>query len=227
MDHNRDIILVTGQTGSGKTTWAKQAIRERFDRVICIDPHAQYQMDYMCFGDMAGLAIDGVPLSFFWGTDEIESFESVCDLAWAVGDCCLVLEEIDLYDQQYKTFKDIVFRGRHRKISVMIVTQRPYSCDIKLRSQLTELIAFQQTEKTDIKWLESISESAAIVPDLKRKNGVGAYFYRWQSSDGPGLHYLDYKRQEVTDLLHVDLSGVANRKNILEDVLKRCANNSS
>ena len=219
-DKIRDVILVTGKTGHGKSRWAGEAIKSRFDRVLVLDPVEQYDVDYMPFSEIVEKSTSA-PSSFFWGTSDIKAFRGMCRLAKAIGSCCILIEEIDLFDQEDEAFSDLVFRGRHSGVSMLVVTQRPYRCSIHFRSQMSELISFQQTEPRDIKWLKDISDSAIVVRDLQREQGVGSQFFKWSVETGSTAHRLDYKTGKIFNYDKINLSELSDRKNVLNEMIKK------
>lgn len=210
----RNIVIVTGQTGQGKTTFAKQYIASMYDRIFAIDPMEQYPVDYMRFDQVVEKFpnAENSPKVFKLGVSDIKCFSGMCKLAYAVGDCCLLIEETDLFDQKDDAFLNLVFRGRHKKVSLVAVSQRPFRLSINLRSQANRLVAFKQIEPNDLKWLKEITSKAVIVKSLRRMNS-GSIYFNWDALDGASLWYIDFATG-ATEQYHVTLPGDEN-----EDVL--------
>lgn len=158
----RDIILVYGMTGMGKTRWTRaylNAIRE--PRIIVMD--TQVEHDGILFADLGEL-IDHVMhyRTFRVRTEFVDDFPLLCSIAYAAGNCCLVVEETQRVlpasnREPPSSFLDIVYRGRHRRVSLIMVSQRPSTVHIAARSQWNRIICFRQTEPADVDWIESVA----------------------------------------------------------------------
>ena len=70
-----------------------------------------------------------------------------------------MVEEIDCYCTAYEIsdmFAAIVQRGRHKNISLISVTQRPYGINRLLTSQAKEIYVFNTNEPRDREYLRTL-----------------------------------------------------------------------
>jgi len=91
-------------------------------------------------------------------TEAIDDFPMVCSIAYAARRCVLVVEESQRVlpsgnKELPPSFSDIIYRGRHRRCSLILISQRASTIHIAGRSQWTRLIIFNQTEPNDVAWL--------------------------------------------------------------------------
>lgn len=152
----RDIIVVVGKTGMGKTRWTKAYLRT-LHRIILIDPMAEHEG--LEFQDTDAM-IDHIMENrvFRVRTEAIDDFPMVCSIAYAARRCVLVVEESQRVlpsgnKELPPSFTDIIYRGRHRRTSLILISQRASTIHIAGRSQWTRLIIFNQTEPNDVAWL--------------------------------------------------------------------------
>src|SRR5207245_10947871 len=99
----------------------------------------------------------------------------------------------------------LVFLGRHRACSLVVLAQRAASIPIDLRSQITRMVTFAQTEADDLSWLTPFFGREVIVslPSLEKffcydswNGNVQSYSIREQVKDAFGVT-LDIADQEV------------------------------
>jgi len=160
---DREIILVFGQTGSGKTQWTKRFIRG-LPRVIIVDPLDEYDG---LLAESTEALIDAIENRkvFTVRTLLLEDFPFICQVARVAGPCTLVVEEtqrilpprVDVPE----SFSDLIYRGRHYGVSVVMVSQRPMTVNLVARSQWTQLITFRQVETSDVRWIQQVTGSVA------------------------------------------------------------------
>jgi hypothetical protein len=91
-------------------------------------------------------------------TEALDEFPHICAIAYAARRCHLVVEESQrVLPSGHKdlppSFKDVVYRGRHRRVSLVLISQRASTIHIAARSQWSRLIIFNQTEPADVGWL--------------------------------------------------------------------------
>jgi len=148
------IEMVIGKTGSGKTFWNNAHLWE-FDRVIIYDPLEEYEG--RLFFDMDEM-IDHIENNLLYRVryNDFEQFQNLCKLVYQLGDCVFCVEESQRIFTSHvlpEEFKDLIYRGRHEEIGLIIVSQRASSINIAVRSQFTRCVTFRQTEPNDIQWL--------------------------------------------------------------------------
>jgi hypothetical protein len=160
----RDITLVFGKTGMGKSRWTKAYLASQ-RRVICLDP--MRDQEGILFDDLQELIAHvekNQHASYRVRSEFADDFPVLCLLAQAAGQTTFVVEEAQRVvpsklqggmSELPPAFEDLVYRGRHRDVSLCFVSQRPSTVNIVARSQWTRIICFQQSEGADVGWLEA------------------------------------------------------------------------
>lgn len=180
-DKVRSITLDFGKTGMGKTVWAQQHVKT-LRRVIVYDPLGEYRDGVVPFYDVAEL-IEHCAKYRVWRVSLAmaapEDFPMLCRVAQAAGNCTLVVEEAQRIlppgPPPPSEFTELVYRGRHTRTSLLIVSQRPSTVHIAARSQWTRIVSFSQSEVADVEWMRKTSGFDALV----------------EARDLPRLHYFD------------------------------------
>lgn len=157
----RDVVLIFGQTGSGKSTLAREVIAQ-YSRVVIFDTMSEYSglvfynasdfLDYML----------RFPDTFYCCLrfENWSDYEIVARALFHIKNVLLVLEEADEYLDSASFASGtsdichVVTRGRHERISILAISQRPRLISITLRAMATRVITFVQTEPADLAYLE-------------------------------------------------------------------------
>ncbi len=166
---DREINLVFGKTGMGKTTWLKRHLRG-IRRTLVMDPVNEY--DQVQKFDALDELIEHVQRYkvFRVRTEWEMDFPFLCAAAKALGGCTLVIDEaqrvIPPRGELPAVFEDLIYRGRHRRVSLAIAAQRPSTVNLVARSQWTRLITFRQTEPNDVRWIEDTTGYDLPLTDL-------------------------------------------------------------
>lgn len=167
--NDREIIVLVGKTGMGKTTWTKDYLaRQR--RVLVLDPQREYA-DALHFDDLADLVDHvGEYRTFRCATEWPDDLDFLCQLALSVGNVYLVVDEaqrvIPPRGELSPWLAHVIYRGRHRGVSLVVIAQRPTTVHIAARSQWTRLVSFRQTEGADCRWTEDQIGETADLADL-------------------------------------------------------------
>jgi len=179
----RDVVLVLGKTGYGKSVWTKEYTRPK-KRLLVYDLCREYPVTYHNSDELLDMMEENeqmneltaettaLPKEFRIGAWKTEDADIVGSLAFCEGDCTLVLEEMStLYGRGEKMdswLREIVFLGRHRRVSLVVTAQRAASIPIDLRSQANRVISFNQVESRDMTWLDDYfgerSEEISTLP---------------------------------------------------------------
>lgn len=160
-----NIVAVMGGSGSGKSTFIKREIdRLKPKRLIVFDVMHEYH-DYgqpvkLC-GELAQLAkAKTFRLDFQPNSQNInQQFNYVCKLAFALGDCMLVVEELNRVTQSNKAppaWQDCTSRGRHKGLMIYGASQRPASVDKDFFSNATRIRSGRLNFAADIKTLANV-----------------------------------------------------------------------
>lgn len=187
----RAITEVFGMTGMGKTRWSKRYLAP-IQRQIILDIKAEH--DGILFDDL-GAMIDHIQnyATFKVRTYNPDDFEDLCKIAYAAGNCTLVIEEAEgvmpnSSQRPPNSFRDIIYRGRHERVSVLLISQRPSSVHISARSQWNRIITFRQTEPADVTWIESVCGFEVDIRNLTQGEylDITPWGYRKKSLDISG-----------------------------------------
>lgn len=167
MQQEREIILVYGKTGMGKTRWTKRYLRTK-QRVMIVDPMLEHEGE--AFDDMTDLLdrVERYP-TFRVKTEFVQDVPMMAKIAMVANDkkrfdekrhpeLVLAIEESQRSlpsgnSPLPSSIEDVIYRGRHARVSLVTISQRPSTVHIAARSQWTRLVVFKQTEGADLKWL--------------------------------------------------------------------------
>jgi hypothetical protein len=157
---SREVISVLGKTGFGKSVWTRKYCVGK-KRLFVFDPLRDFPCEYMdCENLIANFDAGKFDNNniFSVGSGNTEDLEILGALSMLAGDCLLVVEEcaisFDKWGRIPSWLRDIVFLGRHRNASILVTAQRAASVPIDLRSQVSRLVTFQQSEGDDLSWLK-------------------------------------------------------------------------
>lgn len=186
MIDEKKIILIFGKRGSGKSYLANKLI-ENEKRLFIYDTLSEYNQGVVFGTEEREQCLE------FWRRVYIKHFrmiyrplnpeveiDDICDLIYSLGDVTLLVEEIDCYCSAFKishNFAQIVQRGRHRNITLIGVTQRPYGIHRLLTSQAKEIYIFNTNEPRDREYLRTLlgQEIDAKLDSLQKYQ-----FVKWQ-----------------------------------------------
>jgi len=161
--NEKKIILIFGKRGSGKSYLAKKLV-ENEQKLLIFDTLSEY-IDGVVFEDYDKFAA-------FWKQVYIHPYrliyrplkpdveiERIAELVFTIGDICFLVEEIDCYCTAYQiseSFAHVIQRGRHKNITLIGVTQRPYGVHRLLTSQAKEIYVFNTNEPRDREYLRTL-----------------------------------------------------------------------
>jgi ABC-type phosphate/phosphonate transport system ATPase subunit len=171
----KKVILILGQRGSGKSYLARHLIQE-IKRLIIYDTLGEYD---------TGINVENLNefkeffLKTYQGDFKIcyqpvkpqDDFEAVCDIAYECGDLTFLVEEIDTFCSAQdisENFANIIQRGRHKNITLIGVSQRPFGIPRLVTSQAKVIYSFIHREPRDLDYLKAyIGDEAEKIKDLK------------------------------------------------------------
>jgi hypothetical protein len=156
------IVVVMGGSGSGKSTYIKNRIRkEKPKRLLIWDPMREYGELGRPVFNSADLAKAAKSKSFAVAFQPanvllVKQFELLCKLAFEIGECWLVVEELNKVtkaDGAPPNWSDCTSRGRHRGMTVIGASQRPAQVDKDFYSNATSIRTGRLNFEGDIKVL--------------------------------------------------------------------------
>lgn len=178
-------LIVSGSSQFGKSYWAKRYI-ERARSVLVVDVLQEYrQLTAISGPGLADLADHfsrhrgrGFRLSYQPCMQTRQNdFDMICRWAWEVGSMIFVVEEASWYASAQwipAEFENLVARGRHRGIELILTAQRPAQVPMLYRENATRLICFRTHEPNSIDYLRSWIRDQALIAELPRL-GIGQY----------------------------------------------------
>jgi len=159
----KKIILIFGKRGSGKSYLANKLI-ENEQRLLIFDTLGEYTEgvvfeDYEKFAEFWRLIYQHPYRLIYRPLQPDREIEQIAELVYAIGNICFVIEEIDCYCTAYQiseSFAHVVQRGRHKNITLIGITQRPYGIHRLLTSQAKEIYIFNTNEPRDREYLRTL-----------------------------------------------------------------------
>jgi len=158
------INIIIGTRGSGKSYLTKKLILEK-PRMLIYDTQHEYR-------DAIGFEHDEYEMMLqYWQKHcegsfrlayrpadamDLEEFDRIAALVFALGDMTFVCEEVHTYCQTNRVtpnFKAVLSRGRHKGIEVFCVTQRPFGIDRYVTSQAKRAHLFATNEPRDLQYI--------------------------------------------------------------------------
>lgn len=154
MNPERKIILVLGKTRFGKTTLTR-AILSRMARVIVVEHRDEYKgTPFTDFDAMADHCAANERFFVSWNGGQHMAGE-VFHLAFNLQNVCVCLEECANIAEEGSYFDAIYTGGNPAQISILGVSQRPHLIGLDLRSQASEVFAFNTTEPSALEWMRA------------------------------------------------------------------------
>lgn len=160
-----NIVAVMGGSGSGKSTFIKREIaRIKPKRLIVFD----VMHEYGALGEAVTLCAVAAQIArkpafklvFQPSSRAMDSqFEFICKLAFELGDCMLVVEELNRVTQATKAppaWQDCTSRGRHKGLQIYGASQRPAGVDKDFFSNATTIRTGRLNYAADIKTLADV-----------------------------------------------------------------------
>lgn len=186
MPVEKKVILIFGKRGSGKSYLAHKLI-ENEPRLVTYDIMSEYEngviFDTEHYEDFLKFWRSVYPHRFrfiYRPLRPAAEVEWICNLVFCLGDCCFLVEEIDCYCTAYQisdNFAAIIQRGRHKNITLIGITQRPYGIHRLLTSQAKEIYIFNTNEPRDREYLRTLL-GKEIEPKLDALNQFE--YVHWQ-----------------------------------------------
>lgn len=149
-----DIRAYIGATGSGKGVSVRDHLAaDKPRRLLVWDPLGEYgSFVTVTTGELADLARRAIPPTFrvaYWpGNDPTkyaERFALFCRIAFAAGDCTMLVEELaDVTGPSYAppAWRRCTTQGRHRGLRIIAASQRPAQVDKQFLGGCTYIRCF-------------------------------------------------------------------------------------
>jgi len=164
MSSEKKVIIIIGKRGSGKSYLAYKLI-EKEQRLVVFDIMSEYENgvifdgeDYECFLTFWRRVYRGSFRLIYRPLNPDAEIDRICELVFKAGNLCFLVEEIDCYCSSHRIsdfFASVIQRGRHKHITLIGVTQRPYGIHLLLKSQAKEAYIFNTNEPRDREYLRT------------------------------------------------------------------------
>lgn len=181
--HEKELIL--GQSGSGKTFEMiqrfKKVVRGIYlditaDTNISTKPQTMIQSSII-YNDVYDLLENLVYITslskfkLIAKLENVDDYEIFFEYLWLsrIRNFVLFVDEIHLFAPSKSIsdyLKNIVVMGRHRNINLVLASQRPLMVNPVIRSQMTKITTFRQTEKRDLQILSELGFNPSQVSRL-------------------------------------------------------------
>jgi hypothetical protein len=159
---------VFGKRGYGKSTLCRALLSETAGRRLVIDPLDEYP-EFMAVDDWAEFeqALQRQPGGYRWrivpGPET--NMDVVFQLAYRVGDMTIMIEETRQFQSVHtlsEPLRALALWGRHRKVTLVVVGQRPVLINADLFSQIEVLYLFRITDHRDLATLSNYIDDSAL-----------------------------------------------------------------
>jgi len=90
-----------------------------------------------------------------------EDFDRAVDLAVAVGECTLVVDEVDKMTSSYdlpESLRNAIHYGRHYNVDIVIAARMAQRIRSDITAQADIILSFQQQGKTSVAYMREFSE---------------------------------------------------------------------
>jgi len=161
MSMQNRIMFITGRKGSGKTTYADKlasGLYLRGNRVIIVSPMGGFSLAGCESVTTLEQLVDPKlkDRSFVVLPSDDKLAEAAFLYAYTCGNAWLFVDEIDLYMSAYncnESLQKIIRYGRHRRVSLVGISQRPANVHRDLTAQADILVMYQTHEPRDVDYL--------------------------------------------------------------------------
>ena len=185
----KKITLIFGKRGTGKSYLAAKLI-EAERRLLIYDTLAEYEAGVVFNTEQADEFFEywrhvyrGNFRLIYRPLNPQEEIDEIAELVFTLGNMTFLVEEVDCYCTAYQisdAFAHIVQRGRHKNITLIGVTQRPFGIHRLLTSQAKEIYVFGTNEPRDREYLKLLlgEQIEAKLDQLQQYEYV-----HWQEGD--------------------------------------------
>lgn len=159
----KKITLIFGKRGTGKSYLAAKLIAEE-RRLLIYDTLSEYEAGVIFGTEQADEFFE------YWRhvyrrnfrliyrpLNPQDEIDEIAELVFTLGDMTFLVEEVDCYCTSFQisdAFAHIIQRGRHKNITLIGVTQRPFGIHRLLTSQAKEIYVFGTNEPRDRDYLK-------------------------------------------------------------------------
>ncbi|GAJ02273.1 unnamed protein product [marine sediment metagenome] len=169
------MVSVIGTRGTGKSTLLKNIMHR--DRLLVIDTLGEHagELDTFFRWDAQGLAefFSRDRKRFrvgFQPKPDTGEFEAACELAWALGNLTVLVDEVDQYAQAGVVpipLQRLIMLGRHRAISGAATVRRPPDMPRAWTAVSDRWAIFRVTEPRDLAYLAGVlGDEVKVVSSL-------------------------------------------------------------
>lgn len=172
--HAAEIVAVIGASGSGKSSWLKTDFlkpAKRRRRLLVWDFKREYLQSgtvTAAFDSMTPMvqAIQEAPKGFslaflpdFEPKRRARQFDRFCRLAYALGDMCMVVEELSFVTTASyapASWSMVTCTGRHEGLTVVGTSQRPAQVDKNFFGNCTLVHSHRVQDMNDVRVMSSV-----------------------------------------------------------------------
>jgi hypothetical protein len=165
------LVLVVGRRGYGKSYYARYVLQSwQLGQTHAIDP------------------VSPTPPTSDYPAYYASTWSSFTPPELPRGTSLVIVDEADRYlptaqGKRDGLLEDLVLRGRHRGVSLLLCTQRPALVGYDVRSQANRIVIFRLTAEEDIKAIVSVCPELRGREDEIRALSVGKALV-WDDKNG-------------------------------------------
>lgn len=160
-----DCFCIFGKRKSGKSYLARK-INSAYPRQVIIDPVADWTDGELVFSfnsfaeklnEKRKSGENSFKIIFRFSPDDKnteEIFNEILRLCYHFGDMQVVIDEVQMFCNPHwmpAYLKNLAFIGRHRKVGLCVITQRPAQINKGLLSQAEHIFCGQLHDKNDLR----------------------------------------------------------------------------
>lgn len=196
-----DITLVFGFPGFGKSSYVEHVISS-LGRVVVYDIRGEYNLPCVS-GNPSALflalqRLDNLNFRIAFRPDDFSKgkFASVCKLISNFRGLTFVVEEFSNFSTASWSppeFGRLVTQSRHYGLKVIVVSQRPQDCDMKVRDCSTEMVCFYLHNQKSLDYIGARMPDAHVIPSLKKLQ-----YLHWRIGEKKSsIRTLPFRRRSV------------------------------
>jgi chromosomal replication initiation ATPase DnaA len=173
-----DIIFLTGMMGTGKSYFTEKMFLTGVKRKVVYDRNWEHGDKGFIVHTVSEIRkawlFDGLTSIIFQPyTFTDEEFDQLSKFIRTLDNLLFMVEEVEFHAHARgytsQAFREIVNRGRHQGIGLIVTARRPHLIHKDIRGNITYMVVFQMQEEDDVKyvsrWIGVSEEAIKTLPE--------------------------------------------------------------